>query len=86
MIDNGEINISSDSEIDDDIKTILNGNEYQLLWVLCEKFENVRRIGQGGSTTVYYATWLDRQHEIWKKVALKLFHGSKSCRKEFLKE
>ncbi|RIB02923.1 kinase-like domain-containing protein [Gigaspora rosea] len=43
-------------------------------------------IGKGGFATVYRAEWFDKIQLVNRTVALKLFHESNNCHKEFIRE
>ncbi|EXX76743.1 polo kinase CDC5 [Rhizophagus irregularis DAOM 197198w] len=102
---------SENHDIDEFIKdTIYNArpiyNNYDvdyplfLEWVLFDRFEDIKQIGEGGFAKVYSATWVDGQAKyerqddgIWKKkesspmkVALKKLNDSQNISVEYLNE
>ncbi|CAG8578051.1 18930_t:CDS:2 [Gigaspora rosea] len=46
-----------DHGIPDDIKTLLNEDKYQLVWIPYHQFEDIREIGGGAFATVYRASY-----------------------------
>ena len=92
------------SEIDNFIKdTIYNAKGYNyplfLKWVSFDRFEDIKKIGEGGFAKVYSAKWIDGPAEYykqddgsWKKlkpaktVALKRLNGSQNMSAEYLNE
>ena len=78
---------NENTDIDDDgVKKFVVEGKYPLSWIFYKEFKNIRKIGQGGFATVFYAEWPDHKHYVNRDVALKLLHGSKSCNSEFIKE
>ena len=92
---------SGNSEIDNFIKdTIYNAKPMFLEWVPFDRFEDVKKIGEGGFAKVYSATWMDgisrfkeQDNGGWKKldpepkkVALKSLNGSQNMSAEYLNE
>ena len=69
-------------------------------WVLFDRFEDIKQIGEGGFAKVYSATWIDGISKFeeqgnggWKKldpeplkVALKRLNGSQNMSAEYLNE
>uniref|UniRef100_U9T908 Protein kinase domain-containing protein n=1 Tax=Rhizophagus irregularis (strain DAOM 181602 / DAOM 197198 / MUCL 43194) TaxID=747089 RepID=U9T908_RHIID len=100
---------SENHDIDEFIKNTIYdealnyyGNYYPefLEWVSFDRFEDIKKIGEGGFAKVYSATWIDgrakykrQDDEGWKKldpepmkVALKNLNGSQSMSAEYLNE
>ncbi|KAF0461858.1 serine/threonine protein kinase [Gigaspora margarita] len=50
------------------------------------KFKNIRKIGNGRFSAVYYAYWFDEIRSLWTYVAVKLIHGSNKHIQEFINE
>lgn len=72
--------------IDDSLKKIVIENKYKLLWIPYDEFENIKKIGEGGFSTVFCALWDDKSRKTKMTVALKLLHGSNDCTEEFINE
>ncbi|CAB4443615.1 unnamed protein product [Rhizophagus irregularis] len=100
---------SENHDIDEFIKNTIYdeglnyyGNYYPefLEWVSFDRFEDIKKIGEGGFAKVYSATWIDGRAEYkrqddggWKKldpepmkVALKRLNGSQNMSAEYLNE
>ncbi|CAB5389667.1 unnamed protein product [Rhizophagus irregularis] len=94
---------SGNNEIDKFIKdTIYDARKVNcnfLEWVPFDKFKDINRIGEGGFSKVYSATWIDgpkmydKGYKNWKKrkpepikVALKRLNGSENMSAEYLNE
>src|SRR2546421_10722103 len=104
---------SENSEIDNFIKdTIYNAKNYRygngkyhpllLEWVPFDKFEDIKKIGEGGFAKVYSAKWIDGRSKYYKQdngswgkskpkpksidVALKRLNGSQNMSAKYLNE
>src|SRR5215213_1521745 len=90
---------SGNETLDELIKgTQLKATEYDngkhLQWIPCNDLTNIEKIGKGGSSTVYKATWLNGNKYVdgnkrtseYMIVALKKLHGSQNISDEFLNE
>ncbi|RIB06387.1 kinase-like domain-containing protein [Gigaspora rosea] len=58
---------SENKDIDDCMKSIqlkINNYEYMIEWIPFNKFANIKKIGEGGFSAVYSATWLDGMRKI----------------------
>ncbi|RIB30432.1 hypothetical protein C2G38_2053858, partial [Gigaspora rosea] len=74
------------SDIDENLKKILDDDKYQLSWISYDKFENIHHIGKGAFATVYKAQWHDKHRKAHDEVALKLIHNSNVRSHEFIIE
>src|SRR5437764_15443605 len=89
---------SGNETIDDIIKsTQLKATEYDnfyyLQWIPCNKLKKIKKIGEGGFSTIYKATWINGWKYVKNKrsskdsiVALKKLHNSKNISDDFLNE
>jgi len=68
------------------LKKIFIESKYQLSWISFDEFMGFEMIGKGGFATVYRAEWFDKIQFTYRTVALKLFHESNNCHKEFIRE
>ncbi|CAG8764999.1 5988_t:CDS:1, partial [Ambispora leptoticha] len=76
------------SNIDDDLKKILDDERYQLSWIPYNEFENIESFGKGGFATIYKAQWKMQtiNYSSTISVALKLIRDTHTRIQEFAKE
>ncbi|GBB88754.1 hypothetical protein RclHR1_15340002 [Rhizophagus clarus] len=59
-------------------------------WISYDQFNDIKKIGNNSSATLYSAIWVDGQlkynHSNYKKVTLKCFYNSQNITSEFLNE
>ena len=80
-----KINKSPD-HINPELKRILDDERFKLSWIDYNEFRDIKKKGDGGFATVYYARWYDRINSAWVNSALKVIRDSNENEQEFIQE